>query len=116
MEKLISHSKDFTLSGTVGGGGWKGGWMDGLGGGLHENMQPVSQDVCFKMDPGTSQSLSLLLLCWRCPLQHHTSGRARTGARAHTHTHIHMSEHIHEGLTEAGEKKRFDVSVKPRFS
>lgn len=74
-------------------------------------MQPVSQDVCFKMDPGTSQSLSLLLLCWRCLLQHHTGAHAQT--HRHTHTHIHMPEYIHTGLTEKEKNIRTDLSVNP---
>lgn len=77
--------KDSTLSVPV----WE--WRN-----ITENIQPVSRDVCFKMDPGTSQSLSLLLLCWRCPLQHHRSAPADV----RTHTHTYMEECTHADFVE----------------
>lgn len=93
--------------------GWRWWWRCWRRVRTHENMQHVSQDVCFKMDPGTSQSLSLLLLCWRCPLQHHTSAHARTCTRTHARTHTctrtHVHECIHAGLIQREEKNHKNV-------
>lgn len=93
--------------------GWRWWWRLWRRVRTHENMQHVSQDVCFKMDPGTSQSLSLLLLCWRCPLQHHTSAHARTCTRTHARTHTctrtHVHECIHAGLIQREEKNHKNV-------
>lgn len=60
------------------------------------------------MDPGTSQLLSLLLLCWRCPLQHHTS------AQTHTRAHIHKHESIHAVLIRERKKIITDLSRKKK--
>lgn len=84
----------------------------------HENMQPVSQDVCFKMDPGTSQPLSLLLLCWLCPLQQHAHTHMHrhrhTRTHAHRHAHTHMHQCIYAGLIYIERNHNRSVWINPR--
>lgn len=77
------------------------------------------------MDPGTSQSRSLLLLCWRCPLQHHMSANhTHPRARAHTHTRLNTQSKA-DSKTERTKKKKkigldffffFFLPIRPRYS